>query len=173
MLDALGRSDDAQAKRWQAFERGLDADYLRAYLKRLPDFDDIDAEARAIDYVSEYPGFHQALAFMIEWPAHDRAARMVIARADQLNGDHYGLLTPAANALETRHPLAATLVLRAMIDLSLDAAKYKRYGHAARHLRTCEHLARRIDDFAGHSDHPDYVAELKRRHGRKSGFWNA
>ena len=173
VFDALGRSDDAQAERWQAFERGLDADYLRAYLKRLPDFDDIDAEARAIDYVSEYPGFHQALAFMIDWPALDRAARMIIARTDELDGDHYGLLTPAADALEQRYPLAATLVLRAMIDLSLDAAKYKRYGHAARHLRTCEHLARRIEDFAGHPDHADYTADLKQRHGRKSGFWDA
>ena len=55
-----------------------------------------------------------------------------MARTGELDGDHYGLLTPAADALEQRHPLAATLVLRAMIDLSLDAAKYKRYGHAAR-----------------------------------------
>ena len=96
-----------------------------------------------------------------------------MVRQDELNGDHYGLLTPTADVLEQRHPLAATLALRAMIDLSLDAAKYKRYGHAARHLQTCEHLARRIDDFAGHPDHAEYVADLRRRHARKSGFWNA
>lgn len=173
VLDALGRSDDAQSERWQAFERGLDAGYLRAYLKRLPDFEDIDAEERAIRFASDYPGFHQALAFLIDWPALDRAARMIIARTDELDGDHYGLLTPAADALEQRYPLAATLVLRAMIDLSLDAAKYKRYGHAARHLRTCEHLAGRIEDFAGHPNHADYIADLKQRHGRKSGFWDA
>ena len=58
-----------------------------------------------------------------------------------------------------------------MIDLSLDAAKYKRYGHAARHLQTCQHLAGRIDDFAGHVSHTDYVTDLNQRHGRKSGFW--
>ena len=173
VLDALGRSSEAQDERWQAFERGLDAGYLRAHLKRLPDFDDMEAEERALGYVSRHPSFHQALAFLLDWPALDRAASFIMARAGELNGDHYGLLTPAADALEQRHPLAATLVLRAMIDLSLDAAKYKRYGHAARHLQTCEHLARRIDDFAGYPNHAEYVADLRRRHGQKSGFWNA
>ena len=173
VLDALERSGVAQDERWQAFEHGLDASYLRAHLKRLPDFDDMAAEERALGYVSRHPSFHQALAFLIDWPALDRAAGLIMARAGEPNGDHYGLLTPAADALEQRHPLAATLVLRAMIDLSLDAAKYKRYGHAARHLQTCEHLARRIDDFAGHPNHAEYVAGLRRRHGRKSGFWDA
>lgn len=173
VLDALGRSGDAQDERWQAFERGLDAGYLRAHLKRLPDCDDIEAEERALGYVLRHPSFHQAVAFLIDWPALDRAAGLIMARTDELDGDHYGLLTPAADALEQRHPLAATLVLRAMIDFSLDAAKYKRYGHAARHLQTCEHLARRIDDLAEHPNHAEYVADLRRRHGRKSGFWDA
>jgi hypothetical protein len=173
VLDALGRASDAHDERWQAFERDLDAGYLRAYLKRLPDFDDIEAEERALYFASRSASFHQALAFLIDWPALNRAAGLIMARTNELDGDHYWLLTPAADALEQRHPLAATLVLRAMIDLSLDAAKYKRYGRAARHLQTCEHLARRIDDFAGHLNHADYVADLKRRHVRKSGFWNA
>ena len=44
VLDALGRGDEAQAARWSCFERSLSATHLRAYLKRLPDFDDIEAE---------------------------------------------------------------------------------------------------------------------------------
>lgn len=172
-LDTLGRSGDAQDERWKAFERGLDAEYLRAHLKRLPNFDDIEAEERALSFASRFASFHQALAFLIDWPALDRAANLIMTRTTELDGDHYGLLTPAADALEQRHPLAATLVLRAMIDLSLDAAKYKRYGHAARHLQTCEHLVQRIDDFAGHPNHTEYVANLRRRHARKSGFWDA
>lgn len=173
VLDALGRSGDAQDERWQVFERGLDPEYLRAHLKRLPDFDDIEAEERALSFASRFASFDQALAFLIDWPALDRAAGLIMARTGELDGDHYWLLTPATDALEQRHPLAATLVLRAMIDCSLDAAKSKRYGHAARHLQTCEHLARRINDFAGHPNHADYVADLRRRHARKSGFWDA
>ena len=60
-----------------------------------------------------------------------------------------------------------------MIDFSLNSAKYKRYGHAARHLQTCEYLAKRIETFGDHLDHEAYVAGLRLRHGRKSGFWDA
>jgi hypothetical protein len=94
VLHALGRSDDAQDERWQVFERGLNADYVRAYIKRLPDFDDIEAENRALSFASRYPSFHQALAFLIDWPAHDRAAALILARCNELDGDHYWLLTP-------------------------------------------------------------------------------
>lgn len=173
VLDALRRSGDAQNARWAIFERDLNAEYLRAFIKRLPDFDDKEAESRALAHVCQYPSFHQALAFLIDWPAHDLAAEFVLARHGELDGDHYWLLTPAADALEQRHPLSATLMLRAMIDFSLDRARAKRYGHAARHLQTCEYLAKRIEHFGDHFDHEAYVAGLRLRHGRKSGFWDA
>ncbi|WDF74220.1 DUF6880 family protein [Novosphingobium sp. KACC 22771] len=173
VLDALGQSGEAQTARWAIFERDLNADYLRAHLKRLPDFDDEEAEGRALAHVRRHSDFHRALGFLMDWPAHSLAADLVLARQEELNGDHYWLLTPAAEALEQHSPLAATLMLRSMIDLSLDHAKYKRYGHAGRHLQTCSYLAKRIEDFGEHPDHDAYVAGLRARHGRKSGFWNA
>ena len=173
VLDALGRTAEAQTERWASFERSLSAEYLRAHLKRLPDFDDEEAENRALAYVRQHVDFHQALGFLIDWPMHAMAAELVLARYAELNGDHYWLLTPAAEALEQREPLAATLMLRSMIDFSLDRGKYKRYGHAARHLQTCNYLARRIEDFGEHPDHDTYVANLKARHGRKTAFWSA
>jgi hypothetical protein len=94
----------------------LSPTHLRAYLKRLPDFDDIEAENRALDYAEKYKGLLQALSFLASWPALDRAANLVINRSEELHGDHYEILTPAANALAGKHPLAATLLLRAMID---------------------------------------------------------
>ncbi|OYW88959.1 MAG: hypothetical protein B7Z20_01305 [Sphingobium sp. 32-64-5] len=173
VLDARGCVDEAQNERWAAFEQNLSAEYLRAFIKRLPDFDDGEAENRALAYVGQYPDFHQALAFLVDWPAHGRAAELALARHGEMDGNHYGLLTPAADALEQNHPLAATLMLRAMIDFSLDRARSTRYRHAARHLQTCEYLARRIETFGDHPAHDGYVAQLRLRHGRKSGFWNA
>jgi len=172
-LDALGRSDEAQSERWNIFERSLNATYLRAYIKRLPDFEDEEAEIRALAIVAAHHNFNQALGFLIDWPAHDLAAKLVLTRQGELDGNHYELLTPAAEALEQRHRLAATLMLRSMIDFSLIHARSKRYGHAARHLQTCEHLAKRIEDFGDRRDHAAYVAHLRHLHGRKSAFWNA
>ena len=172
-LDALGRSVEAQKERWAIFERSLNAEYLRAHLKRLPDFDDEEAEIRALAHVAQSLNVHQALAFLVDWPAHARAAELVFTRHRELDGDRYELLTSAAEALDEKYPLAATLMLRSMITFSLERAKHTRYGHAARHLQTCEYLAKRVEDFGGHVDHQAFVAGLRLRHGRKTGFWNA
>ena len=67
-------AEEAQAFRWSCFEQGLNATHLRAHLKRLPDFDDIAAEERALSFVQASPRFHAALAFLSAWPALDRAA---------------------------------------------------------------------------------------------------
>jgi hypothetical protein len=38
-------------------------------------------------------------------------------------------------------------------------AKSTRIGHAARHLQTCEYLAKRIEAFGDHIDHDAFVAD--------------
>jgi hypothetical protein len=172
VLDALGRGEQAQAVRWSCFERALSAKHLRDYLKRLADFDDVEAEARALDYAERYTNALQALAFLVSWPALDRAARVVTLRAADLDGDHYEILTPAADALAARHALAATLALRAMIAFTLTKARSSRYRHAARHFTECESLAAGIKDFGTFETHAAYAARLKAEHGRKSSFWH-
>jgi len=172
VLEALGRGEDAQAARWSCFERALSAEHLRAWLKRLPDFDDVEAEARALDQAERYDHLSQALAFLLSWPALDRAARLVTARAGELDGDRYEILAPAADALAARHPLAATLALRAMIGFTLSKARSSRYRHAARHFMECASLAAAIKDFGAFETHAAYAVRLKAEHGRKSGFWS-
>lgn len=131
VLEALGRTDEAQAFRWACFERNLSVEHLRDYLKRLPDFEDIEAEERAMAHAAAHPGLLPALGFFLDWPSLDHAARLLIARHKQINGDHYEFLVPAAEALAERHPLASTLAQRAMIDFTLSKARSKRYGYAA------------------------------------------
>lgn len=172
VLDVLGRGDEAQAARWSCFERALSAEHLRAYLKWLADFDDVEAEARGLDHAERYEELLQALAFLVSWPALDRPARLVIERAGELDGDHYEILSPAADALAGKHPLAATLVLRAMIDFTLTKARSSRYRHVARHFLECASLASSIPDFGAFETHEAYAARLKAEHGRKSGFWS-
>ena len=171
VLDALDRKDEAQAFRWRCFESTLAPEYLRDFLKQLPDFEDIEAEDRSMDYAATHPSLLTALGFFLEWPSLERAARLLIDRPDEINGDRYELLVPAAEALSERFPLAATLALRAMIDFTLSKARSKRYGYAARHLVECESLASRIEDYGTVEPHAAYVARLKHEHGRKTGYW--
>ena len=171
VLEALDRKDDAQAFRWACFERDLSPDYLRTFLKRLPDFEDIDAEERAMAHAAAHPGLVPALGFFLDWPSRDRAAWLLIDRHSEIDGNHYEILTLAAEALSGRYPLAATLALRTMIDFTLTTARSKRYGYAAQHLAECAELASRIDDFGAFETHDVYVARLKEQHERKYSFW--
>jgi len=171
-LEALGRGEEAQAIRWDCFERTLSDSHLRAYLKRLPDFDDIEAEERAMAHAKAFPSLFAALDFLIRWPALDRAAELLVARHDEIDGHRHAHLVPAADVLSEHHPLAATLVLREMIDFTLVTSRSTRYRHDAEHLNTCARLARHIPDFGAFETHATFVARLKKEHGKKYRFWS-
>jgi hypothetical protein len=96
----------------------------------------------------------------------------VLQRSGELDGDHYEILTPAVEALAGRHPLAATVVLRAMINFSLSKSRSSRYKHAARHLLDCASLSPVIANFGNFEPHDAYEARLRREHPRKSSFWS-
>lgn len=171
-LDALGREEEAQAYRWQCFERSLNGEHLRAFLRKLADFDDIEAEEKAFAFAHDFPDVHQALAFFLAWPAPAEAAKLISRRQAELDGNLYELMTPAAEMLREKYPLAATTLLRSMIGFALEYGRSSRYRHAARHLAECASLAPHIDDFGSARPHDAYVTELKRQHGKKHGFWS-
>ena len=112
VLDARQRVEEAQKLRLAFFQTRLSPSHLRAYLDRLPDFDDVEAEERALDFVAGHTNVHAALAFLVGWPALERAARLASLRIRDIDGDRYELLDPAAIALEGRYPLAAVLLAR-------------------------------------------------------------
>jgi hypothetical protein len=89
-----------------------------------------------------FRSFPAALDFLRGWPDHARAARLVLTRATEIDGDLYYLLEPAGQLIEGKHPLAPTLLRRAMIEDTLNGAKSSRYKHAARHLLECSSRVR-------------------------------
>jgi len=172
-LEALARHSEAQSLRWSCVERLLSIRHLRDYLKALPDFEDAEAEVRALDLAFAYPNFHLALQFLHQWPDQRRAARLILARSAELDGYCYELLSAVAEALAAQQPLAASLCLRAMVDYSLEMSRSSRYKHAVRHLATCDVLAIKIHDWAGHDNHATYRDRLGLTHHQKCGFWEA
>ena len=59
-----------------------------------------------------------------------------------------------------------------MIEDTLEGAKATRYRHAARHLLECRTLEAGIGDHGGFETHDAFLARLRARHGRKTGFWS-
>lgn len=173
VMQAMGQTEAARDFMWMCYARSLNADHLRAWLGGLPDFEDVDAETRAMEHALGFESFTTALHFLMNWPAIEQAATLITIRAAEIDGHHYELLGPASDALEDRHPLAATLLKRGLIDFALQNARVKRYRHATRHLRECKNLAARIDDFAQFETHEAYLEGLKQTHGKKTSFWGA
>jgi hypothetical protein len=170
-LEAVGRTGEAQAARWDQFQANLSVEMLRAYLKRLPDFEDVVREEEALDWAQSKPKALDALAFLAAWPDRRRAGALVRTRLKALDGEAYAVLTPAAGALAAKDPLAATLLYRLMISDALRARRSGRYGHAARHLAECSGLAASIADWEGWPGHEAYLAQLRGDYPRIASFW--
>lgn len=171
VLEALDRQEDAQRHRWEVFTHTLAIPLLRDYLQRVDDFADLDAEERALTAVERHPSPLAALQFLVFWPALSRAARHVIAHAHDWDGDAYAIYEPAADRLSANHPLAATLLLRAMVVFALSQGRSKRYRYAAEHLRQCELLDARIDHWQGFESHASFVGRLREVFAQRWGFW--
>jgi hypothetical protein len=171
VLETLGRSEAAQQHRWQVFSQTLSIPVLRDYLQRLDDFADLEAELRAFAVVDAHPLPLLALQFLVFWPALPRAARYVLEHCHDWDGDAYEIYEPAAERLSADHPLAASLLLRAMVAFALSMGRTKRFRYAAEHLRQCERLEARIDDWQGLESHASFVGRLREAFGQRWSFW--
>lgn len=169
-LQANGHQDEAHRRRWAAFESTLSIPRLRAFLKGLPDFEDVVAEDDAKKIAIEFPRFDAALAFLIEWPDLPAASRLIVNRHGAINGADEDLLTAAVRRLEGAYPLAATLLLRAMIRNTLTYGIAGRYKAAAQQWLEMESLAPTITDFGEFPDHQTFMDEQRALHGRKQSF---
>jgi hypothetical protein len=171
-LEALGRKDLAQAERYRIFESWLDPDMLRAWLKALPDFEDFEAEQKALDVAVSFDQATMALHFLIGWPDFRRAGRFVRDRLDELEPRAYDVLRPAADALAPCDPDAATLLYRVLVSGVLDRGTSKYYPYAARDFAAARNLADAISGDGSLPSHNQWMEKLRQHHGRKSGFWS-
>lgn len=169
-LEALGRRDEAQVARWELFSSRLSIDVLRAYLKRLPGFDDVEREEDALRLAERHADSSAVLSFLTRWPDLRRAGAQVRARQARLDGSDEDLVRQA-EALAVRDPLAATLLYRAPIASLIAAKRPGVYPAAGRLLLDCAALAAQVEDWEGRLDHASYLARLRRAHPRKAALW--
>jgi hypothetical protein len=128
------------------------------------------ADARERAWSHEYVATAAQLLFALDEP--ELAERLIVERAAELDGRNYVMLTElvATSKMQGRL-LAATVLLRALVDAILARAYAKAYGHAGRYLRELRALAEEIVDYRGHCSHVEYESSLRAKHGRKTSFW--
>jgi hypothetical protein len=144
---------------------------LRAHLKQLPDFDDLEVEEAAKAHAAAFKDLNAAIAFFLAWPDLRGLATMVETRADRLSGTQVVPLTKAADALRYRHPLAAALCWRTMIEATLRDAAKTRYAQAADHLMDCAAADLEIEEYGRFESHDAFVQRLRKRYSGKAAFW--
>lgn len=158
VLEAEGRTDEADAARWGVFERTLSAETLRTLVAKLADFEDVVALDRAFDLAARHPDAMKGLGFLMNWPALREAADLVVARRAELRGGHDE--APLwASRLAGRFPLAALLLTRARAKalVSLGSGITEEV-HGL--IGEAEALASGLDNVAG-GDHAAFVNELQ------------
>lgn len=170
-LEASGKIEDAQALRLQTFRQNLDPLYLRAYLKRLPDFDDIEAEDAELDAVVTSEDATSALWFLIQWPSLDRAARLARARSKEVDGEDRERVVAAADRLSPRYPVEASLLYRRMVEAILVSALTAYYDEGAAHIWEAERLDARISDYAEVEPHDLWITRLRDIYQHRRDFW--
>jgi len=82
------------------------------------------------------------------------------------------LLGEAASVLAEDFPAAATVLLRALLDEISWRAESRPPMATARYLERLDELSPRVADDTGLTLHADYMAQLRKTHGRNYGFWS-
>jgi hypothetical protein len=161
-IEAVERSGDtaaAQTLRWEAFERTLSREQLAAYIKRLLDFDDVEAADKAFAHAAAWPDFMAGLSFLMTWPAIPEAAAMIQARRSELAGSDHRL-ADWIHRLEARQPVAALILLRAAIQGALRRGASKADPELVSQLAHAESLSDRVPASAGLVSHEAFADKL-------------
>ena len=171
-LEALGRGEEAQALRRRFALRRLSLPHLRAWLQRLPAFEDEEALQQALDAVMAHRHSWRALLFLHRWPDHRRAAQLILRRPNCLNGNDENALKALAQTLEPHDPLAASLCLRAMLEAILHRGRSSDYNRGVRYLKECLRLAPMVEPWGRMEDHNTWVVNLLWFFSHRQAFFN-
>jgi hypothetical protein len=78
--------------RWKTFETTLDIGMLRDHIARLTDFAEFDVLDKAFAHAIAFEQKYRALAFFLNWPRLDLAAKLFVDRRAEWEGRHYEAL---------------------------------------------------------------------------------
>ena len=169
--ELLGDRDSQLEVRRELYRRAPGLHSFLALERLLPESERADLRARACREAGGYPDAASAaeLLFALGEPA--LAEQAIVERCGELDGRNYVALTALVNtAKASGRPLAATILLRNLIDAILARGYIRAYGHAADYLIELRTLSLDIADFRGHPSHEDYQRHLATGHARKSSF---
>ncbi len=176
LADAYEKLDDAAGlldARRRLFERSFSADRFSQYMALLPS-DARDAVRRdALERAARCNGAPVAAAqFLLEIGEAEEASRLVLRLRGHLPDEFYTHVLTLAQRFEKEGcALPAVACYRALTEEILGAARTRAYRHAKRYVDRLTALHDAVPDYGELPDYDDYLAGLRKRHGRKHSFW--
>ena len=111
--------------------------------------------------------------FLISVGKIEEAERLILERAEQLDGNYYDSLTSLAKTMESENRnLAATLIYRSLLISILERGYTKAYPHGVRYLKKLDKLALSITQWMKSDNHEMFKDQIYLSHGRKHSFWS-
>ncbi|MBD5780670.1 hypothetical protein IEN85_14310 [Pelagicoccus sp. NFK12] len=170
----LGKKEEVAAIRNAAFRSSPSPETLQAWLASIPLDKPSPARAEAIAYAeSSTCNAYTVLSFLMQIKETDRAAAYAQRHIDRLSGRYWEILPKYAREFEAKHPLAATLLYRKLLEDILDSARSKAYHHAADYWHALSQIASRIQFPDTVEDETAYKIRLTEKHKRKTSFQRA
>jgi hypothetical protein len=171
--EMLGNVTGQIEVRRRQYERSPTTRTFRALDALLPPADRASLRAQARANAGSLPNLIGAAEMLFVLNEPTLAGNLLADRSTELDGLRVDALTNlSAKARSHGEWLAATLILRALLNSVLERSLSKAYGHAARYLYELRAVADSIADFRGHPTHDQYEYSIRAHHERKSGFWS-
>ena len=115
----------------------------------------------------------EALAFMVNWPDPDNAARLVRERWREFGATPPETLFGVADALGDRHPAESVGLVRIAVRAVLERGLARLFERAARALAACAMLQPPPWPDPEPEPHDAFVDRLRAQHQRHWAFWRA
>ena len=111
--------------------------------------------------------------FLVSVGKIEEAEKLILERAEQLDGDYYGSLISLAKTMESgNRNLAATLIYRSLLISILERGYTKAYRHGVRYLKKLDKLSTSITQWMKFDNHEAFRDQIDLSHGRKHSFWS-
>lgn len=169
-LERLGESEKAQEVRLAKFQKTLSPEVYHQCLKYSSEPERLKHQLIAVAFNDS--ALSQGLDFLVAIEEFAKAAELVRKHQKEWDGRNYTTLQPVAKTLESDWSLESTILYRVLIDDILARAQSKYYHHGVRYLKAIAKLAVKVSNWDESFSHEEYLAHLKKIHGRKSAFWD-
>ncbi len=114
----------------------------------------------------------EAINMLIAVDEVNKAADVLIQRADELGSLHYSTLVDWLKSFENgNNSLVKILCYRSLLNDVLNRGYNKAYHHAADYFNNLLRLDNDVSDYKNQADAKEYILSLQQRHWRKRSFW--